>query len=238
MIMVVAEFNQLVDSKMADYFNNFPLTLYSSGANNVTSLDTVTNIIARFGFEATLKENASVFYPYTIKDSDTPEIIASKLYNNPERHWIVLMFNNVVDPQYDWPLPYESFTKYVDSKYSGPEYANNTTSGAGLAYAKNISNVQAYYKVVTRTADKRTPDNKTITEKIQVDANTYANVVISTNTYTLSDNTQITEIVSKESQTYYQYEEELNDSKRQIRILKPEFVSVIVKEFKEIVNPL
>lgn len=222
---------------MADYFNNFPITFYSSGANNVTSLDTVTNIIARFGFEQSLKENSSAFYPYLIKDSDTPEIIASKIYNNSERHWIVLMFNDMIDPQYDWPLPYESFTKYVDNKYSGPAYANNTTSGAGLAWAKNVSNIQAYYKIATRTADRRIPDNKTITEKIQLDANTYANVVISTSSYTLSDGTTITEKVTKEAKTYYEYEEELNENKRKIRLLKPEFVSQIMKEFKEIINP-
>ena len=63
---------------MASFFNFYPKTFYTSGANNVTSLDTVTNIIARFGFEAELKENSSAFYPYQIKDSDTPEIIAAK----------------------------------------------------------------------------------------------------------------------------------------------------------------
>ena len=147
------------------------------------------------------------------------------------------MFNDIVDPQYDWPLPYEAFSKYVDDKYSGPNYANNSTFGAGLAWAKNISNVQAYYKVVVRTADRKTPDNKTITEKIQLDANTYANVTTSTATYTLSDGTLITETVSKELKTYYEYEEELNDNKRKIRILKPEFVSQIMKEFTEIINP-
>jgi hypothetical protein len=222
---------------MADYFNNFPLTFYSSGANNATSVDTVTNITARFGFEEGLKENSSAFYPYTIKDSDTPEIIATKIYNNPERHWIVLMFNDMMDPQYDWPLPYEAFNGYVDQKYSGPEYANDTTSGAGLAWAKSIANVQGYYKIVTRSAAKRNPENKTITEKIQVDANTYANVVASTATYTLTNGDVITETVSKETKTYYQYEDELNDSKRKIKILKPEFVSTVMKEFIEIINP-
>lgn len=222
---------------MADYFNNFPLTFYSSGANNVTSVDTVTNIIARFGFEETLKENSSAFYPYTIKDSDTPEIIATKIYNNPERHWIVLMFNDIMDPQYDWPLPYESFNQYVDKKYSGSEYANNSTSGAGLSWARNAANIKSYYKIVTRTAAKKTPDNKTIVEKIQLDANTYANVVASTATYTLTNGDAITEIITKETQTYYQYEDELNDSKREIRILKPEFVSTVMKEFREVINP-
>jgi hypothetical protein len=222
---------------MADYFNNFPLTFYSSGANNVTSVDTVTNITARFGFEETLKENSSAFYPYTIKDSDTPEIIATKIYNNPERHWIVLMFNDIMDPQYDWPLPYEAFNGYVDQKYSGPEYANTSISGDGLSWAKNISNIQAYYKIVTRTAVKKTPENKTVTEKIQLDANTYANVVASTATYTLPNGDLITEIVSKETKTYYQYEDELNDSKRKIKILKPEFISPVMREFKEVINP-
>jgi hypothetical protein len=222
---------------MADYFNNFPLTFYSSGANNVTSVDTVTNIIARFGFEETLKENSSAFYPYTIKDSDTPEIIATKIYKNPERHWIVLMFNDIMDPQYDWPLPYESFNQYVDKKYSGPEYANNSTSGAGLSWARNAANIKSYYKIVTRTAAKKTLDNKTIVEKIQLDANTYANVVASTATYTLTNGDAITEIITKETQTYYQYEDELNDSKREIRILKPEFVSTVMKEFREVINP-
>jgi hypothetical protein len=222
---------------MADYFNNFPLTYYSSGANTVTGVDTVTNIIARFGFEQTLKENSSAFYPYTIKDSDTPEIIAAKIYNNSERHWIILMFNDILDPQYDWPLPYDAFNKYVDIKYSGSEYANNSTSGAGLSYAKNVVNVQAYYKIVTRSATKKTPENKIITEKIQIDANTYANVASSTATYTLTNGDSITETITKETKTYYQYEDELNDSKRKIKILKPEFVSPVMKEFREVINP-
>lgn len=222
---------------MADYFENFPITYYSSGANNVTSLDTVTNIIARFGFESSLKENSSAFYPYYIKESDTPEIIASKIYNNSERHWIIMMFNDIIDPQYDWPLRQEAFIKYVDKKYSGPKYANNTTSGAGLAWAKNAANIQAYYKVTTRAENKKNLDSKTITEKVQLDANTYANVVASTTTYTLPGGNLITETITKETQTYYQYEEELNESKRKIKILKPEFVSQIMKEFKDIINP-
>ena len=101
---------------MSKFFNYYPKTYYTSGANNVTSLDTVTNIIARFGFEKELKENSSTFYPYRIKDSDTPEIIASKYYNDPEKHWIILLFNDIIDPQYDWPLPYNNFITYVSDK--------------------------------------------------------------------------------------------------------------------------
>ena len=68
---------------MAKYFNYFPKTFYSSN-NSTTGIDTVTNIIARFSFESTLKQNSSAFYKYTIQDSDTPEIIAHKYYGSAE----------------------------------------------------------------------------------------------------------------------------------------------------------
>ena len=100
---------------MARYFNFFPKTLYS--ANNASlGLDTVTNITARFGFEATLKENSAAFYKYDIRDGDTPEIIATKYYDSPERHWIVLMFNDIYDPQFDWPLDERNLITYIDTK--------------------------------------------------------------------------------------------------------------------------
>ena len=174
---------------MASYFNYFPTTFYTSGANNATALDIVTNITSRFGFEQSLKENSAAFYPYLVKDDETPETIAYKMYGNAERHWIVLMFNDIVDPQYDWPLGYDNLIQYIDKKYQGAEYANNATTGAGLTWAQNVNNVQAYYKIITRTPKILTGENKTITEKIQVTANTYANVSVTTTDYTLQNGT-------------------------------------------------
>jgi hypothetical protein len=155
---------------MAKFFNYFPKTIYTANTK-VGGLDTVTNIIARFGFEKTLKENSAAFYKYSIQDSDTPEIIAHKYYENSERHWIVLMFNDIVDAQYEWPLRYENFINYVDKKYSA-NGAANTTVQTGLAWAMNINNVHSYYKIIKRTS----ADGTVIEEKLQINANTYANV--------------------------------------------------------------
>ena len=66
-------------------------------------MDVVNNITSRFNFEEKFKENSAVAYEYEIKDSDTPEISASKFYGDSERHWIVLLFNNIIDPQFDFP---------------------------------------------------------------------------------------------------------------------------------------
>jgi len=218
---------------MAKYFNYFPKTFYNTD-NKKTSVDVVTNIMARFSFEQSLKENSSAFYPYQIKDGDTPEIIASKYYGNVERHWIVLLFNDIVDPQFDWPLQYKVFNEFLDKKYSEPEYADTAnTSVSGLSWAKSQSNIQSYYKVITTTLNS---EGVTYTDKIEIDENTYNELPDSTTVYTLPNNTTITEKISKEIKTYYDYEEELNESKRKINLLKTEFVSEVEKEFKRVVK--
>ena len=214
---------------MAKYFNYFPKTFYT-GNNNTTGVDTVTNLISRFGFEQKLKENSIVFYEYSIQESDTPEIIASKYYDNPERHWIVLLFNDIVDPQYDWPLQYNTLINYIDKKYTA-NGAANTTPQTGLAWAQSVNNIKAHFKIVTRTSS-----SDSLIEKLQIDANTYANTIVSTTTYTLQDGSTVTEAVTKEAQTYYDYEVEENEKKRTINLLKKEFVPEVEKEFRRIIK--
>ena len=215
---------------MAKYFNYFPKTFYSSN-NASTGLDSVTNIIARFGFEQSLKNNSSAFYKYQIQESDTPEIIAYKYYGSAEKHWIVLLFNDIIDPQFDWPLKYDVLIDFVDAKYTA-NGAANTTVQSGLAWAMSTNNVQAYYKIVTKTDI----DNVTLIEKIQVDANTYANVATSSTTITLQSGDVVTQAVTKEKKTYYDYEMEQNESKREITLIKNEFVKDIEKEFKRVIK--
>lgn len=217
---------------MAKYFNYFPKTYYN--ANNSPSLDTVTNIIARFGFESSLKENSAAFYKYNIQDSDTPELIAYKYYNSAERHWIVLLFNDIIDPQFDWPLQYKPLIDYIDNKYSKSQYADTAnTSVTGLTWSMNANNVKSYFKVVTTTNNI---DGTIMIDKLELDANTWANTSISTTNYTLEDGTPITVAVTKEKQSYYDYEQETNEAKREIKLLKQEFVPQIEKEFKKIIK--
>jgi hypothetical protein len=219
---------------MASYFNFFPSTLYSVDSNN-NGLDIVTNITTRFAFEQSLKENTNAFYPYEIKDSDTPETIAYKIYGSSERHWIVLNFNDIIDPQYDWPLTYPNFIKYVDEKYAANGAANATVQ-SGLTWAQSQNNIHSYYQVNTRTSTAVTADGKTIKEKVRITANAYANVIVGTTSYTLKNGTVINETVSKEKLTYYDYEMEENETKRKIKLLKPEFATDVFEEFKEIVQ--
>jgi len=215
---------------MAKFFNYYPKTFYTSN-NNTTGVDAVTNIIARFGFENQLKQNSLAFYPYQIQDSDTPEIIADKYYDNSERHWIVLLFNDIIDPQFDWPLNQNAIIDYIDKKYTA-NGAANTTVQTGIAWALSENNVQSHFKVITTTGN----DGTISTEKIQVDANTYANISSTTTTYTTQANETVTIAVTRETRSYYTYEIDENEKKREIKLLKSEFVPAVEKEFKRIIR--
>jgi hypothetical protein len=214
---------------MAKYFNNFPKEYYTL-EDRPNGLDIVTNIISRFSLEQSFKENTSIYEKYNVQDSDTPEIIASKIYDSPERHWIVLAMNDIVDPQWDWPLDYRTLISFIDDKYTAN--ANVAAGQTGLVWAQQ--NTQSYYSVEKRTTVK---NGEYLEKKVQVDANTYANVSVTSSNVTLSDGNQITISVTKESKTYYDYELAENESKRQIKILKPEFAYALEQELKNVFNP-
>jgi hypothetical protein len=215
---------------MARYFNNFPKLDYDLQLNNEKSF--VTNIVSRFDIDDKLKENSSIYYEYDIEDGETPEILAAKYYDSPEKHWIVLAMNNIVDPQFDWPLSYSQFNQYVDLKYSTSNYADTAnTNISGLVWSQNLNNVQSYYKVVTKTVG----DTVTV-NKFSVDANTYSNNILmgvtTGDTYTFNDDTSVTIAVTKETQTYYDYEMQINEDKRTIKLLRPEYVNVLENELQ------
>jgi hypothetical protein len=58
-----------------------------------------------------------LYYTYDIQEGDTPEIIAHKYYGDSYRYWIVLFANELLDPQWDWPMTYKMFEQYLADKY-------------------------------------------------------------------------------------------------------------------------
>lgn len=209
---------------MANYFSFFPQTLYQLTNNNA---DIVSKITARFGFEQNFKNNTAISYEYDVKDDDTPEIIADKLYGSSERHWIVLMFNDIVNVETDWPLDQRTLMQFIEKKYK----PRASVGQSGINWAQ--SNIHSYYIVETRTT---TSTGDFIQTKKTTDANTYANTIGTTNTITLQDGKQLTIKLSKETKSYYEYENEINDSKRTIKLLKPEFIPAVEEEFRNIIR--
>jgi hypothetical protein len=215
---------------MAKYFRFFPKTSYTL-ANNATSVDTITNLMTRFNFDEKFKENTAAYYNYSVKDGETPEMIADKVYGSSEKHWIILNYNDIKHPQFDWILDSNSLNNFIEKKYV--VNANTQAGQTGLEWAKQ--NTYGYYNKKTTYNDKL---NKVITiEDIQIDANTYANTqVSSTNTYTLADNNRIRIETLKYSKSYFDYEQDKNEEKRQIKLLKADFVSSVEEELRRVVQ--
>lgn len=211
---------------MAKYFNFFPQVFYAQDSG-LKSLDVLTNLTTRFTFEEEFKTNTSVYYKYDVEDGDTPEILAYKIYGSSEKHWVILLMNDIVDPLYDWPLKQQNVIKFVDNKYS----ANANVGQTGYNWAS--TNTHSYYKVVTQTVPSTGEIDIT---KYQIDSNAYSILTTSSTTYTLSDQKQITVAISKELKTYYEYEVDENEAKRTIKIIKPEIIPDLEKEFKRVLN--
>ena len=97
------------------YFSAFPIMLYDSiGDYNFKN---VTNLLRRVGLRAKVKTNVMLFDTYDVKDGETPEMLADKLYGDPELHWVVLMVNDITDRFHQWPMNSFQFNQYIVDKY-------------------------------------------------------------------------------------------------------------------------
>lgn len=214
---------------MAKYFNYFPQTVYTL-QDNATSVDLVTNITSKFGFEQKFKENTSLYYEYVVTDGETPEILAHKIYGDSEKHWIILAMNDIFSPTTDWPVEQRSLINIIDTKYTGAPYANTANGQTGLEWSQQ--NYHSYYKIETQT---NLLTGEASVHTMQVDSNTYTDLAVSSTTnYTLADNNTISITVERDAKTYYDYEIDMNEQKRKIKILSPQFVPSVDEEFRNV----
>jgi hypothetical protein len=97
------------------YFKKFPLDLYS--LDDTKSIQLVTDILRRITLNEEIKNNNSIFDEYDIKEGETPERLADKIYGDTNYHWVILHVNNIIDPRFDWPLTNYQLEQMVKSKY-------------------------------------------------------------------------------------------------------------------------
>ena len=97
------------------YFENFPLTIYDSVGDGNYKL--VTNLLKRVTIRSQIKSNTALYDTYDVKEGETPEMIADKLYDDPELHWIILLLDDVTDRYHQWPMNNNQFLAYLKDKY-------------------------------------------------------------------------------------------------------------------------
>ena len=98
------------------YFQNFPTIPYDSVGDG--ELKGVTNILRRVGIRAKVKANTMLYDTYDVRNGETPESIAFKLYDDAELHWVILLVNDITDRFHDWPLTEAQFLQFIKDKYT------------------------------------------------------------------------------------------------------------------------
>tara|TARA_S200002703_G_C3789758_1_gene243718 strand:- start:1532 stop:2059 length:528 start_codon:yes stop_codon:yes gene_type:complete len=101
------------------YFSQFPTIPYDSKGTG--EFKDVKNLLRRVGIRQKVKSNSMLFDTYDIKNGETPESIAFKLYGDAELHWVVMLINNITDRFHDWPMSEAQFLNFINEKYSNPD---------------------------------------------------------------------------------------------------------------------
>jgi len=237
---------------MARFFDKFPLTKYTFSPSKYSDYQIITNILFRTAILQEVLSNSSSYTEYIIKEGDTPEILASKFYNDPETHWIILYANEMLDPQYDWPLTYNTLQKHIADKYRAmaeEDVGNTLTESQIIAWTQDLTNpaaVHHYEKIIkqeNRTAQTVTETRyiidktKLTNNQLDVPYDYYDDLAEEQDSTTINltiDGQTVIQTIYRNFVTYYDYENELNESRRTIRVIKKEYVQQIIGEFENL----
>lgn len=157
---------------MSNMFNRWPTVSYDLKKNG-KPLE-LTNITLRFKINELLRDKSAIMYQYEVKNGERPDIIAYKYYDDAKLDWVILLTNNIIDPQFEWPLDDRSFERYIKGKYGSLEAAKQTNH----VYEKTLNEQIVRFDgtiIPKRTVvvDKETYDLTSPTSRRAVDKYTY-----------------------------------------------------------------
>ena len=200
---------------MSNYFKQVPDFDYVSRLPDAKISDyiTVKNLFKRGKLADDIFQDLTVFTKYEIRGDDRPDNIADKVYDDPDLDWIVLLSNNIINIQSEWPMPQRDFDRYLLDKYETYEKLNDVHHYETLE-CKNIAGAVIVPKGLWVESDY------SVTYY-----DWYAGVEI---TKSSSD------IVV--SVTNYEYEDKLENEKRNIFLLKPIYLNIIKDDLKEMMQ--
>ena len=181
------------------YVPNFEYVSRLNGAKNISDFIEVKNLFKRVRLSEEVLGQITFFTKYKIVGDERPDQIAYKVYGDQNLDWLVMLSNNIINLENEWPLSQESFYNYVINKY-GEE--------------GNINNVHHYETRLVKDNRGRTVLKKGL-EVSQDFSITYFDSGI---------DREVTINNVTEGVTNYEYEEGIQDAKRNIYLLKEKYL--------------
>ena len=196
------------------YFNQLPNFNYVSRLPNAMIGDyiKVKNFFKRVKLREDIFQDSVYFTKYKILGNDRPDNVAHKVYGDSTYDWLVLLANNILNIQTEWPLQQRDFDEFLLNKYDTYDNLYNGVHHYKSIELKNSSGVTLL------------PTGTTISKGY---------------TYTYYD-TNIKGLVTtgdlSTPVTNYEYEAEIEDEKRNIFILKAEYLGIAFDNIEKIMT--
>ena len=188
---------------MSNYFYTFPTVPYDADGTMPNKYQTVRNIMNRIKIKESIKSDIAAFYPYIIEEGERPDILSYKYYGSVSYAYLILLFNNIIDPQFDWPLGAIDFENYIISKYGSVSTAYTDT--------------KFYYQIIRAEVPRTETQERQEEVKLIVDETTYDGLAAA----------------SRKKVTAYDYETQLNDNKRHIKVINKDLIVDVDSKYKE-----
>lgn len=206
------------------YFKTLPnLEYHTKLTDSNSNLDTIVakNLFRRGKLRADIFNNISFFTKYSIIGDERPEQVSEKFYGTPLYDWVILITNNILDVYNEWPLSNQALYDYLIEKYGSEEV---------------FYQVKHYKTLEVRNSSNQIVQNKDII----VDSDFYNRIAVVGEAALEYYDEELGVIVAKAGSeiavpvTFVEYEEEINDNKRNIFILRPRYLQDAFNDLEDI----
>ena len=199
---------------MSSYFQRVPDFNYVSRLpdSKIGDYVRVKNLFKKGKLREDIFQNLAFFEKYKIVGDDRPDNVAFEIYNDSSLDWVVLLSNNVLNVQSEWPLPQTDFDRFVLDKYGDYDTLYNGIHHYETTEVKNTQGVTI------------------VPAGLQVDSS------YSVSYYDFFTDLQVTTGNIATPITNYEYEEKVENDKRNIFILKSRYLNIVFDDMEEIMQ--
>ena len=204
------------------FFKKYPLIAYEF--NGITHA--AKDILRRTYFTSESKPYSNLYDVYDVPDGGTTQSVSMTFYKTPYYHWVVMMFNEINNPYFDWPMQQIDLDSYCREKYGVYNKAKYVELG--------IYSEEKYGSAVDGELIMLKVRHYEIDNLIVGQADSWVNNIWTPPPLPAELPGQIDQL--SYPVTFYEYENDINDEKRRIKILKPELLGDFVRQFETKIN--
>lgn len=220
---------------MTSYFRNVPNIDYiNRNFESTSSLDqyiTTKNLFKRVKLRDDIFGSLNFFEKYQIIGDERPDNVAYKVYGDEILDWIILLSNNILNIQSEWPLSQEAFDTYLFEKYGAgvenkDDVYNIIYNGIHHFESKKITNKKG--AVVFQEGVRFTPPERVNLTDIDPGYPAFILRYFDSESQIIVQGEDLYTSVSN-----YEYEVQLEENKRNIFVLKPRYLNIIFNDIEK-----